>query len=208
LFVQRPWSTLAEIKVNAITLMKLRVLICLSCALVGCGGVDPIEMSGDPALVPAFTTYRIHEEQLAFATEVSEADRTKVATTLRDAVTQALNSRGYKESDQPDVLVSLGAASRATFAAAEREGPIRNVDPSVLEPGRLPSAPSSEITPSGVGREGDLFLYLLDPKTKRVVWRASTSGSATTASEAMRRARSTYGAMIAKLPKAGASTKS
>ena len=46
------------------------------------------------------------------------------------------------------------------------------------------------------------MLSLLDPKTQRAVWLASSNGAATTPAEAMRKARATYAAMGAKLPKA------
>ena len=105
------------------------------------------------------------------------------------------------------MLVTLGAISRPTLGeeAASRGGHINPVDTSVLDAGRPTSVPESEATmPPGVGREGDLILYLLDPKTKRALWRASSSGSATTPSEALRRARATYAAMVAMLPKPAA----
>ena len=60
--------------------------------------------------------------------------------------------------------------------------------------------------PAGTGREGDLILYLLDPKTQKVMWRASSNGAATTPSEALRSARATYAAMVAKLPRAAGPT--
>ena len=183
-----------------------RLLAPLLLALAGCAAVDPIEMSTDPAKLPPFKTYRIEEEQLVFATTITDQERAAIASEMRKAVTSALTERGYRESTDADVLVSLGAVSRPTFedVGSSHDSPIRNVDPSVVEAGRPPVVPTSDIGPSGIGREGDLFLYLLDPKTKRVVWRASTSGSATTPSEAKRKARATYGAMVAKLPKAPA----
>lgn len=188
-------------------LTKQPVLALMACVLAGCAGVDPIEMSGDPAKVPPFKTYRIYEEQLAFATELSEAERSEVAADLRGAVTRAFTGRGYSEDGaNADMLVSLGAASRATFdsSANPNDSRIRNVDPSVLEANNPHPPPGSEPGPSGVGREGDLFLYLVDPKTKRVIWRASTNGAATTPSEAKRRGKAAYEAMVEKLPKAGA----
>jgi Domain of unknown function (DUF4136) len=184
------------------TLNRLQVLALIPCALLGCA-TDPIEVSGDAAQVRPFSTFRIHEEQFAFATAISEAERAQVASELRKAAVSAFTEHGYKEAADPDVLVSLGAISRLTLdedAGSSGEGHIRFVDPSVLEAGRPTSAPGSEPTPSGVGREGDLFLYLLDPNTKRVIWRANTNGSATTPSEAMRKARRTYSAMVEKLP--------
>jgi hypothetical protein len=178
-------------------------------ALSGCAGVDEIEMSSDPAKLSPFKSFRVQEEQLAFATAVSDAERSQVAAEMRAAVVRSMIDRGYTEtSSDADVLVSIGAASRLTFDddVAPKEGPIRNVDPSVVEAGRPPTSPTAEIMPPGVEREGDLFLYLLDPKTKRVLWRASTSGSATTPAEAKRRARASYSAMVAKLPKASGNT--
>lgn len=186
------------------TLVIARVFALAIFALGGCATVDPIETSGDPGKLPHFSTYRVHEEQLAFATDISDEERAKVAAELRKAVVSALNDRGYKEDANPDVLVSLGAASRATFETIEQtDSRVRNVDPSVVEAGRPTPVPEPDRLAADVRREGDLFFYLLDPKTKRVIWRASANGSATTPSEATRRARAAYGAMIAKLPKAG-----
>jgi hypothetical protein len=90
----------------------------------------------------------------------------------------------------------------AAGTAPESSGGLHAVDTSVLDAGRPPSMPASELPPAGVGREGDLYLDLVDPKTQRALWRASSSGSATTPSEAVRKARSTYSAMVARLPKA------
>jgi hypothetical protein len=187
------------------TRTKRYVVALTAFTLASCAGVDPIEMSSDPATLPAFKTYRVEEEQLAFATEISAEERSQVAGELRKAVTDALAERGYTQSGaDADVLVSLGAASRLTFdsEAGPNDSRLRHVDPSVLEAGRPPEVPGNERGPSDAAREGDLFVYLLDPKTKRVIWRASTSGAATTPSEARRRARATYAAMIGKLPKA------
>ena len=186
--------------------MPLRALALTACVLAGCAGVDPIEMSGDPAKLSPFKSFHIQEEQLAFATPISEAERAEVAAEMRTAVVRSMTGRGYVESTAADVLVSIGAASRLTFDdnVAPKEGPIRNVDPSVVEAGRPTTSPTAELMPPGVEREGDLFLYLLDPKTKRVLWRASTTGSATTPAEAKRRARAAYSAMVDKLPKANA----
>jgi Domain of unknown function (DUF4136) len=191
------------------TLQRLQILTLITCVLLGCA-TDPIEVSGEPTLLRPFSTFRVHEEQFAFATAISEEERAQVGSELRKAAVTAFTEHGYKEASDPDVLVSLGAISRLTLdedAGSSGEGHIRFVDPSVLEPGRPTSAPGAEPTPSGVGREGDLFLYLVDPKTKRVIWRANTSGSATTPSEAVRKARRTYSAMVAKLPAAVASGK-
>ena len=184
--------------------MKLQVLALAVCTLLGCAGVAPIEMSGDPSTVRPFKSFSMQDEQLAFATEVSQEERSQVASEMRAAVVNAFTGRGYIEKTDADVLVSIGAASRLTFDdnVAPKEGPIRNVDPSVVEAGRPTSTPAAEIMPPGIEREGDLFLYLLDPKTKRVLWRASTTGSATTPAEAKRRARASYDAMVAKLPRA------
>jgi hypothetical protein len=191
---------------RAMTRKTLRAIALAACALAGCAGVDPIEMSGDPATLRPFKTFRIQDEQLAFARPISEAERSQVVAEMRTAVVRSMTDRGYTESTDADVLVSIGAATRLTFDdnVAPQEGRLRNVDPSVVEAGRPTTSPSAELMPPGVEREGDLFLYLLDPTTKRVLWRASTSGSATTPAEAKRRARASYSAMVGKLPKASA----
>jgi hypothetical protein len=192
-----------------LTIKQLFIPALVACTLLGCTMVDPIEMSGDPASVRPFSTYRIYEEQFVFATTLSEQERSQVSTALRKAAVDAFAERGYREGSDADVLVSLGAISRPTFEAedSEGEGHIKFVDPSVVEAGRPTSTPASEPGPSGAGREGALFLYLVDPKTKRAIWRASTDGSASTPSEAIRKARATYSAMINKLPVAAGSVK-
>jgi hypothetical protein len=181
-------------------------LVC-GIALAACSS-DPIEMSGDPAAIPAFSTFQIHDEQYVFAEVLSEQQRAKISTELRQAVVQALKERGYREDSPPDVLVVLGAISRALPPEQDNESKraIKAVDPRVLESDR-PDVPSAqpEDRPIGTGREGDLILYLLDPKTQRTIWRASSSGSATTPAEALRKARATYHEMARKLPRAAGS---
>ena len=187
------------------TLTKLSALALVSCLLSSCATVGPIEMSGDPAALPPFRTFRVHEEQFAFATDISAEQRAKISAELRQAAVRALNGRGYQEvSGDADVLVTLGAISRpvlSTESEQQSEGHLQPVDTSVFDTGRS-DLPQSEVMPAGVGREGDLILYLLDPATQRALWRASASGSATTPSEALRRARGTYAEMVAKLPRA------
>ena len=187
------------------TLTKLSALALVSCLLSSCATVGPIEMSGDPAALPPFRTFRVHEEQFAFATDISAEQRAKISAELRQAAVRALTERGYQEvSGDADVLVTLGAISRPvlnTESEQQSGGPLQPVDTSVFDTGRS-DLPKSEVMPAGVGREGDLILYLLDPATQRALWRASASGSATTPSEALRRARGTYAEMVAKLPRA------
>jgi hypothetical protein len=183
------------------TLEKLSAFFCAA-MLAGCAS-DPIEVSGDPGALPAFKTFQVAQEQFAFATEISDQQRAHISRELRSAVVSALEARGYKEAANGDVLVALGATSRLTLSdePAASEGGLRPVDTSVLDAGR-PSVSPAELLPAGVGREGDLFLDLLDPKTQRALWHASSSGSASTPSEAVRKARSTYRAMVARLPEA------
>ena len=178
-------------------------LLALGCVIApGCASMGPIETSGDAAL-PPFSTFRLHEEQFVFATEVSAEQRSEVAGRLREAAVSALNERGYREATDADVLVVLGAISRQVLSSETETagGPLHAVDTSVFENGRV-ALPESETMPPPVGREGDLILNLLDPKTRRVVWQASATGAATTPSEAVRMARATYKEMVAKLPKA------
>jgi hypothetical protein len=178
-------------------------LACLATLLQACA-VDPIETSGDVSRLPAFKTFSIGEEQFSFPTAPSDAQRARVSKELHEAAVSAMESRGYREATPGDVLVTLGAVSRATLADTsdpEERSHITRVDTSVLSP-TSDSRPVSErdVTPEGVGREGDLILYILDPATKKVIWRASSSGSATTPAEALSKAKATYRAMAGKLP--------
>jgi len=182
---------------------SLLSLLALVCAIApGCTSIGPIETSGDPAALPPFRTFRVHEEQFLFATEISEAQRAEIASRLRQAAVGALNDRGYREATDVDVLVTLAAVSRPVLSdeRGAEGGALHHVDTSVFDAGHV-AAPEVPLSPV-VGREGDLILELLDPKTRRVVWRASATGAATTPSEALRMARATYTAMVAKLPKA------
>jgi hypothetical protein len=182
------------------------VLVLASLWLKGCASIGPIEVSGDPASLPPFKTFRVHEEQFVFATELTEEQGARLSKELRSAAVGALNQRGYHEASEADLLVTLGAISRLTLSdeSESRDGGIQPVNTSVLDPGQPLGTPESQRMPPGVGREGDLILYLIDPKTQRAIWRASSTGSATTPSEALRKARATYAAMVAKLPGPGA----
>jgi hypothetical protein len=188
--------------------MKLRQVAILAFAaflLPGCGTIGTIETSGDAAALPPFRTFHIYEEQFVFATDISADQRERVSRELHAAAVSALNSRGYEEATDADVFVTLGALSRPVLDTDSDSGSnsrLHAVDTTVLDTSRPPDVPESEMTPSGAGREGDLILYLLDPKTHRALWRASASGAATTPSEALRKARATYSAMVEKLPRA------
>lgn len=176
----------------------------LICLLPACG-TDPIEMSGDPAAIPPFKSFRIADEQLVFASEVSNEQRDKVSRQLRGAAASALEKRGYREATDADVLVDLAAMSRPTLSdesGGGGGGSFNNVDPAVLDASRPVSTPASEVPPAGVGREGDLMMSLRDAKTGKALWSASSYGAASSPSEALRKARSAYAAMAAKLPKA------
>ena len=186
--------------------MPRKLHACALCvaALAGCSSVDPIETSGNPAALPPFTTFHVYQEQFTFAADLEPAERERIAKQLRGAAVAALNERGYREAaSNADVLVMLGAISRPTLSeeSEARSGPLTPVDTSVLDTGR-PNTPVPEMAPSGVGREGDLILELLDPKTRKSIWHASSTGAATTPGEALRKARATYAAMVAQLPKA------
>jgi hypothetical protein len=185
------------------TLARSSAVALLICLLPACG-TDPIEMSGDPASIPPFKSFRIAEEQLVFASEVSAEQRDKVSKQLRGAAASALEKRGYREATDADVLVDLAAMSRPTLSdESGATGTFHQVDPTVLDAGRAGGSPASEIPPSGIGREGDLMMSLRDAKTGKALWSASSYGAASSPSEALRKARSTYAAMAAKLPKAG-----
>lgn len=178
--------------------------------LLGACASDPIETAGDAAALPAFRTFRVQEERYLFPEQISESDRQKVSKELRAAAVSALQGRGYREvsgSEQPDVLVVLGAASRTTMTPAVEQDLSKHINPvntSVFDGsgGGAPTPVGGEQRPPGIGREGDLILYLIDPATQKSLWRASSSGAATTPGEALRKARSTYRAMVRQLPQA------
>jgi hypothetical protein len=174
-------------------------------ALSACAS-DPIETSGDPAQVPAFATFEIRDENYVFSEPLSDEQLAKINSEMHSAAVDALQERGYKQASPADIVVVLGAVSRAMPPAEEDDArrTIKAVDTRVMEPGRpdVPTAAADQDRQLGIGREGDLILYLLDPKTQRTVWRASSSGSATTPAEALRKVRATYRAMVQKLPPA------
>ncbi len=182
---------------------------CLAIAallLTGCA-TDPIETAGDLAAIPAFRTFKVQEERLAFPEQIPEDQRDHIASELRAAAVGALQGRGYREvtgSEPADVLIVLGAAGRTTMSSAVEEDLSRHINPvdtSVFDAssGATPNEAAGD-RPPGVGREGDLILYILDPATQRSLWRASSSGAASTPGEAQRKARSVYRSMVGKLP--------
>lgn len=184
--------------------LLVSILVLTACAS------DPIEMAGDPASIPAFRTFKVQEERLAFPEQIPDGQREQITRELRSAAVGALQGRGYREvsgSESPDVLVVLGAAARTTMSPAVEEDLSKHINPvntSVFDgsSGDTPNAAGEGRPPSGIGREGDLILYIIDPATQRSLWRASSSGAATTPGEALRKARSAYRAMVRKLPAA------
>ena len=180
-----------------------------SLVLAGCAS-DPIEMAGDPSSLPAFKTFKVQEERLAFPTDLPESDRARISSSLRSAAVGALTGRGYREvsgSESPDVLVVIGAAARTTMSASVEQDMSKHINPvnTTVFDGSTTNTPTAALeTPPGIGREGDLILYLLDPATQRSLWRASSSGAASTPGEALRKAKSVYREMVRKLPQANA----
>ena len=186
------------------TLKNLPALIFCAAMLAGCASDDVIQTSGDLAALPAFKTFKVSQEQFVFATEASSDQRDHVSQRLRAAVVSALQGRGYREAEDADVLVALGAMSRPKLSEdmGSSNSNLHPVNTSVLDPGQPAFVPTSDMPIPDAGREGDLFLELLDPKTQKLLWHASSSGSATTPREALSKARKAYAAMVEKLPKA------
>lgn len=183
----------------------VQMLILASCLLQACMSFDSIETSGDAAAIPPFHTFAILEEQFSFGVPVSEEQRASITAKMRRATVDALQELGYREASPPDVLVTLGAVSRVILEpdSGGHTGGLQPVDTSVLDTNRDSQPPPEATQPlAGVEREGDLILYLLDPQTKRAIWRANSSGSATTPGEAERKAGAAFRAMVRKLPKA------
>jgi hypothetical protein len=189
------------------SLHRVPAITLVACLLAACATIGPIEVSGDPAAIPAFKTFRVLEVQFAFATDLTSDQVAKISGELRAAAISALEERGYRQATNADVLVALAAMSRpiSNAPAAAGGGSLHHVDTSVLDSGQ-PFNPQSENLPGDAGREGDLLFSLLDPKTQRTLWSAGANGVATTPAEALRKARATYAAMVAQLPKAGGGT--
>jgi hypothetical protein len=189
--------------------MRSALIVVLAVALAGCVG-DPIQYAGDPQAIPAFHTFKVQEERYVFPEQVPAEQRGRVTGELRKSAVGALEQRGYREvgaNENADVLVVLGAISRTTVPTGDHEDQSRRlnqVDTSVFDGSAddLRAAQVDRDEPTGFAREGDLILYLLDPVTKRSLWRASASGSASSSGEALRKARSTYRAMVKQLPAA------
>ncbi|HEY6641208.1 DUF4136 domain-containing protein [Povalibacter sp.] len=178
----------------------------LSLLLLSACATDPIEMAGDPSALPAFRTFKVQEERLLFPEQIPDDQRERIARELRQAAVGALQGRGYQEvagAEPADVLIVLGAAGRTTMSAAVEEDLSKHINPvntDVFEGGIDTPTAVAEDRPPGVGREGDLILYILDPATQRSLWRASSSGAASTPGEALRKAQSVYRSMVRKLP--------
>ena len=188
------------------SLLRVLAIAFVACLLAACATIGAIEVSGDPAAIPPFRTFRVLEVQFVFATDITADQVAKISSELRAAAVSALEERGYSQAADADVLVSSGSAQQADDGRASRvrqRSPLHHVDTSVLDSGQPVTTPQSEFQPGDAGREGDLMLSLLDPKTQRAVWQATSNGAATTPAEALRKARATYAAMAAKLPKAG-----
>ncbi len=176
--------------------------------LAGCA-TDPIETAGDLTSIPAFRTFKVQEERLAFPEQIADDQRDRITRELRSAAVGALQGRGYREvtgNEPADVWIVLGAASRTTMSAAVEQDLSKHINPvdtSVFDASSrdTPNEAADE-RPPGIGREGDLILYLLDPATQRSLWRASSSGAASTPGEALRKAQSVYRGMVRKLPAA------
>jgi hypothetical protein len=170
---------------------------------------DPIEYAGNAKSLPAFRTFKVQEERYIFPEQLPADQRERVGSELRQAAVSALEDRGYRQvpaNENADVLVVLGAISRTTVPTAVNEDQSRHVnqvDTSVFDASATePPAAVGGDGPTGFSREGDLILYLLDPATKRSLWRANASGSASSSGEALRKARSAYRSMVRQLPRA------
>jgi len=181
-------------------------VVALALVLGGCA-TDPIQYAGNTNSLPTFRTFRVQEERYVFPEQLSTEQKDRVGNELRKAAVSALESRGYREvasNDPADVFVVLGAISRTDVHTGidEDDNPhVNQVNTSVFENSSTqPPAAVGGDGPTGFSREGDLILYLLDPATKRSLWRASASGSASSSGEALRKARSTYRAMVRQLP--------
>ena len=94
------------------SLQRVSAITLVACLLAACTTIGPIEVSGDPAAIPAFKTFRVLEVQFAFATDLTSDQVAKISGELRAAASSALEERGYRQATNADVLVALAAMSR------------------------------------------------------------------------------------------------
>lgn len=179
---------------------KLLATAAVGIALAGCA-TSRIETSGDASTLPAFSTFEIHDEQYAFVDPLSDQQRAKVSAELRQSVVAALTERGYREAKPGDVWVVIGVVTRDASPTRDQES-ARGINQVATDMSRPELALPDTSQAPYYGREGDLILYLLDTKTEKTLWRASSTGTAGSPSEAITQARATFKAMAEKLPMA------
>ena len=133
--------------IGCMSLRRILAVTFVACLLAACASIGTIEVSGDPAAIPPFRTFRVLEVQFAFATDITADQVAKISSELRSAAVSALEERGYGETADADVLVALAALSRPTLdaqAESSSGGPLHHVDTSVLDSGK----PSPHRNPS------------------------------------------------------------
>src|SRR5688572_16823903 len=91
------------------SLQKALAVTFVACLLAACATIGPIEVSGDPAALPSFKTFRVLEVQFAFATSINSEQVARISSELRAAAVSALEQRGYEEAADADMLVALAA---------------------------------------------------------------------------------------------------
>ena len=79
------------------SLHRVPAITLVACLLAACATIGPIDVSGDPAAIPAFKTFRVLEVQFAFATDLTSDQVAKISSELRAAAVSALEERGYRQ---------------------------------------------------------------------------------------------------------------
>ena len=102
------------------SLQRILAITFVAWLLAACATIGPIEVSGDPAAIPPFRTFRVLEVQFAFATDITADQVAKISSELRAAAVSALEERGYSQAADADVLVALAALEQTDAGRASR----------------------------------------------------------------------------------------
>jgi hypothetical protein len=113
-------------------------------------------------------TYSLEDGDLILVMK-SEADEAKLKTEIRNAISRDLNAKGYTKSEQEADFKITFVAEIVERTEQEDVGPLGQV------PARTGADLDQSQTWSQEVRRGSLAIEIMDGKTNKTVWRASSS---------------------------------
>lgn len=135
--------------------------------LVGCSGTGGT--SSDRTALASYQTF-------GFA-PVRGARDSRVSSMIRSEVAAQMRARGYRESSNPDLLVSISVETERRVHAKVRSTGFAAAHVQILENHYNDYGRHSEVIDEYT--EGQLHINLLDMRQRRVVWSGATSGKVT-----------------------------